>query len=239
MPPVVNPRVVILVGAVTITRDVASLVAPMMVQLPEALLAEAKLRAINVAVQYGTMAAAQSGIGRSLDPLGPLPYFNQSYNWLLSASSPEEAASRGIITLGVFSLSFASSADTNTSGAFGAFLIIFLQNVLFPGSGMQVISDNMLVPFILNKIICRAIIEIQVELKRKKLKLRRKFPSIKNIQWKKLFKKSKNQDKFYTSVLRIRKRKLKLFSRQFSIYLPYEKRVLLWKRSPMVEPIFL
>lgn len=238
MPPL-NPRVVVLVGTVTIARDVISLVPPMVVQLPEALLAEAKLRAINFAVQYGTMAAAQSGIGRSLDPFGPVPYFNKSYDWLLSASSPEEAASRGIITLGVFSLSAASSADTNTSGAFGAFLIIFLQNVLFPGPGLQAISDNIILPVILNKIIARAIIEIQVELERKRLNLPRRLPSVKNIQWKKLFQKSKGQDKFYTYVLRIRKRKLKIFSRHFSIYLPYQKRILLWKKSPMVEPIFL
>jgi len=138
---------------------------------------------------------------------------------LNNASSPEEAASRYIIAAAVLILSNSSSQDSNTSLAFGEFLIILAQNVLMLSS--QVIFSKGLLPFyIINNILIRIITEIKIERKRRKQKLpRAKFKF-------NIFKKEEKKD-FVFKYPRFKKQKFKILSRKISLPIIYQKELII------------
>ena len=119
------------------------------------------------------MAIGQAAVGsKVVDPTAPAKLFLQGVESLTSASSAEEAATRGTVAAAVLILSSLSSEDPNTSLSFGGFLLILAQNVLFPGSQI-IFSKGLLKFYVIKNILIRVITEIQIERKRRKLKLPR------------------------------------------------------------------
>ena len=117
--PIIPPRAFAIILLATAGHEVSSFV----FQLPEQLLMEAQSRAANFAIQYGAIAIGQAAAGsKFVDPVGPVSLFAQGVESLTSASTPEEAASRGIVVASVLILSGLSSADPNASLTFGGFL---------------------------------------------------------------------------------------------------------------------
>ena len=84
-------------------------------------------------------------------------------------------------------MSAVSSKDSNTSLTFAGFLIMLVQNVLAPGSQL-LFPINLFKLYSIKKILSILIVEIQVEIKRRKLKLPWVRPKFN------IFKKKENQD---------------------------------------------
>lgn len=71
MPNIITPQQLAIIFLASAVKDTARFI----IQIPEALLAEAKDRAINLAVQYGTIAARQTAVGAALDLNSPQQLF--------------------------------------------------------------------------------------------------------------------------------------------------------------------
>ena len=91
----------------------------------------------------------------------------QGVESLATASTCEEAASRGTIPAAVLIISSLSSKDPNTSITFGGFLIILVQNVLLPGSHF-IVPESLFKTYLIKNPLIRGIAEVQVERKRRK-----------------------------------------------------------------------
>lgn len=223
---IITPKAFAIILLASAGKEAASF----MIQLPEQLLIEAQSRAVNFAIQYGAMAIGQCVVGsKFVDPTGPGQLFVQGVESLTTASSPEEAASKGTIAAAALILSSLSSKDPNASLTFGGFLIVFVQNVLLPGSQVVIFSKGLLTIYIINKILIRVITEIRIERKRIKLKLPRarfKFN---------IFRKEENKD-FVFKYPRFKKRKLKILSREISLPVVYQKELII-KHPVIVEKI--
>lgn len=224
--PVITPKAFAIILVATAGQEAASF----MIQLPvQQLLVEAKMRAINFAIQYGTMVVAQTAAGsKTFDPTSPSKLFVQGLDSLANASSPEEAASKGTIAAAILIISSISSKDPNVSLTFGGFLILLVQNVLLPGSQI-ILPTGLLQIYFISKGLIRVIAEIRVERLRRKLKLpRAKF------KWN-IFKKKENKD-FVFKCLRFKKRKFRILSREIRLPVLYQKEFII-KRPAMVKPI--
>jgi hypothetical protein len=221
--PIITPKALAIILLANAGQEVGSFI----VQIPEQLLIEAQSRAINFGIQYGAMAIGQAAIGsKFVDPTAPAKLFSQGFESLLVASTPEEAASRGTIAAATLILSAASSGDPNVSMAFGGFLLLLVQNILLPGSQV-IFSNGLLKIYIIKNILIRVIIEIRSEIKRKKLGLPRSRFKLN------LFKKKEERD-FVFKYLRFKKRKTKIFSRNITLFIPYQKELII-KQPAMVK----
>lgn len=196
--------------------DVGQQAASFMMKLPEQLLIEAQSRAVNLAIQYGAIAIGQTVVGSNFaDPTGPAKLFVQGFESLTTASTPEEAASKGTIAAAAIILSSLSAQDPNASLAFGGFLLILAQNILLPGSQLVIFSKGLLSIYVINSTLIRVITEIRIERRRRKLKLPR-------VRFKfNIFRKEENKD-FVFKYPRFKKRKLKILSREISIPIDYQ-----------------
>ena len=118
---IITPKALAIILLASAGKEVGSF----MIQLPEQLLIEAQSRAMNFGIQYGAIAIGQAVAGsKFVDPTAPAKLFGQGLESLITASSPEEAASRGTIAAGVLILSSLSSEDPNASLTFGGFLLV-------------------------------------------------------------------------------------------------------------------
>ena len=91
---IANPKALAIVFLASAGKEVGGL----LVQLPEQLLMEMQSRAINFAIQYGTVAIGQVVVGsKFVDPTAPAKLFKTGVTALATASTPEEAVSRGTI----------------------------------------------------------------------------------------------------------------------------------------------
>jgi len=88
---------------------------------------------------------------------------------------------------------------------------VLAQNVLLPGSQV-IFSKGLLKIYIIKNILIRVITEIQIERKRRKLRLPRARFKLN------LFKKQKKKD-FAFKYLRFKKRKIKILSRDISLFI--------------------
>ena len=157
--------------AVIILASAGQEVASFLIHLPEQLLVEAQNRIVNLAIQYGSIAIGQAAVGsKVINPTAPAKLFLEGVESLATASTPEEAVSRGSVAAGVLILSSLSSQNPNASLTFGAFLLVLVQNVLRPGSQF-LFSKSLFYIYLIKNILIRIITEIQVERKRKKLGL--------------------------------------------------------------------
>lgn len=226
--------------------------------LPEALLHEAQTRATNFAIQYGGLVigiAGESGI-LDLDPRAPLKLVQYGWNELQNASSMEEATTKGLIALGALSLTTASSSEAATSAAWAAFVAVFMLRI----AGYQVIIPGYLwkdyiIIYVLKKgvSLCYQTIrflanESLIEIERRKLNLPRKRPKLKLKQKIKNkiarlnpFQRNKRKpNDLIMSVLRVKKREFKIRSYKFSLYVPYNKKIVVkTQTTPMVKPILI
>ena len=228
MPIPITPRTYMIILVATATKEVASF----MINVSDQLIIEAQSRAINFAIQYGAMAVGQCAVGsKFVDPTAPGKLFVKGFESLTTASTPEEAASRGTVAAAVLILSSLSSKDPNASLTFGGFLIVLIQQVLLPGSGSQVFlfSTGPFKIYVICRILMRVVTEIRVERLRKKLKLPRARFNFK------LFKKEKPRGLVF-KYPRLKKRKLKILSREISLPIIYEKELII-KATVMVKPI--
>ena len=64
------------------------------------MMAEIQTRGSNLALQYGVMAASAVANDGRLNPTLPLTYFKETVKVMSEASSPQEAATQGVIALG-------------------------------------------------------------------------------------------------------------------------------------------
>lgn len=220
--PTISPKAFAIILLASIGKDVSGFI----VQIPEQLLMEASQRAVNFGIQYGAIAIGECVAGsKFVDVASPAKLFVQGFESLATASSPEEAATKGTIAAAVLVLSAKSSQDPNASLAFGGFLIILAQNVLMPGS--QIIFSNGLFPiYVIYNILIRVVTEIKVEKKRRELKLPFKFN---------IFKKEKREN-FVFKYPRFKKRKFKFLSRDISLPVVYQKELII-KAPVMVRSV--
>ena len=167
---------------------------------------------------------------------GPAKMLQQGVATMAAASSPEEDAGQGVLAASALVLAGVSGADAETSMAYGAFLallsknILLSQGVLAPG-----LVTSYTIIYVMKNVIWRLVLEIQIEIKRRKFGLPRKLGKIK-LSKLNPFKKRKKSNKLNIYVPRLKKRRLKIFSRKISLLLPYQKRIEI-KASPMVEHI--
>lgn len=159
--PIITPKIFAIILVSTVGKEVSSFI----IQLPQHVLIEAQNRAINFGIQYGSMAIGQAVVGsQTIDAAAPAKLFVQGVESLVNASTPEEAANRGIITAAVLILSSLSSSDANTSLTFGGFLLVLTQNVLLPGS--QIIYSKGLVKiYVTINLFIRILTEVRIEKK--------------------------------------------------------------------------
>lgn len=193
-------------------------------QLSQHMIAEIQTRGSNLALQYAVMAASATANDGRVDPTLPLSYFKQSVKVMSEASSPEEAATQGIIALGVLRLAGCSSADNTASLTYGALLVALCQNVFFPGS-QAILSLFSIQVYIVKKTLMWIITEVRIEKERRKLKL----PYVNIFRVKK--KKSEDFLFFYP---RFRKRKIRIFSKNLVIPVLYKKKLSI-KKPAMVQ----
>lgn len=227
----VDPKTFAIIALASVGHEVASF----MVQIPPVLLLEAQKRALNLGIQYGAIAVGQAAVGSNfVDLAGPSKLFVEGLQALNNASSPEEAAARGTVAAAALAVSAAASGDANASLTYGGFLIVFMQNILLLGGGgsqAMIISNTVLKIHLLFKLFIRIVTEIRIERKRLKLNLpRAKFKF-------NLFRREKRRD-FVFKYPRIKKRKLKILSREISFPVSYQKERI-FKHSPMIQPISL
>ena len=157
---IITPRLYAIILLASAGQEVGSFI----IQIPQQLLVEVQNRAVNLGIQYGAIAIGQAAGSRLVDLAAPVKLFIQGLKSLTSASSPEEAASRGSIAPDALILSSVSSQDANASLAFGGFLLVLAQNILAPGS--QVIFSKGLVKiYVIKNILIRIITEIRIEKK--------------------------------------------------------------------------
>lgn len=176
------------------------------------------------------MAVGQCAVGsKFVDPVAPGKLFLQGVESLTTASTPEEATSRGTVAAAVLILSSLSSKDPNASLTFGGFLIVLIQQVLLPGSQIFLFSTGPFKIYFISRILMRVVTEIRIERLRRKLKLpRAKFNF-------KLFKKEEPRD-FVFKYPRLKKRKVKILAREISLPVVYQKELII-KAPVMVKPI--
>jgi len=181
MPHVIASKELAIIFLASIGHEVSSLLLP----IPPQLSVELQTRLTNFGIQYATIAAAQVvSEAKFINPLGPSELLYKGMVALATASTVEEAASRGIIAAAVLVMSGLATNDPNTSLTFGGFLIVLVQNVLSPG--FHAFRPPVLIQiYIAKNILIRIITEIRVERKRKELKLPRakfkfKFSLFKN-----------------------------------------------------------
>lgn len=227
------------IGAI---QEVAGYVVPIVAiapKIPEMLLHEAGQRAFHFGIQYGTIAIGQAVAGdgiNTIDVNAPLVLAKHGMESLASASSPAEAATRGTIALATIVLSGVSTGDPNVSMAFGSFIVVLCQQILFPGAQCTLVVNGLYLPLLIVRTVAvPLILEVQVEFLCRKYKLPRKFPKFRDI-----FKRKKNEQLICYYVPTIKKKEFTFLSREFSVYFPSpKKRTLKFKSKPMVEPIFL
>lgn len=203
MPHIITPRTYAVIFLASLGHEVSGFLTP----LPAQLLAQAQERAFNFCFQYGALAASQATLGSPFDPMSPAKLFKESAISIMTASTPEEAASRGTVALGVLILSGVSTETPNASLAYGAFLAIILPDLFGPHTILPVIILKI---FYVKKILIRLIAEIRIERKRKKLGLPRaklKFNLFRN----------KERKDFVFKYIRFKKRKIKILSRNISL----------------------
>ena len=225
MPNLITPKALAIIFLAFTGKEVAGFIT----QLPEQLLIEAQSRAVNFGIQYGAIAIGQCVVGsKYVNPIAPVELFVQGIEALNSASSPEEAATRGSIAAAVLILSSLASEDPNASLTFGGFLIVLAQNVLLPGSQL-IFSKAFLKIYVIKNLLIRVITEIRIERKRRKMGLPR--PRLKS----NIF---KNQEKkhFVFKYIRFKKRKIKILSRYISLPVPYQRELII-KQPEMVKLI--
>ena len=168
---IITPKVYAIILLASAGKEVGSFI----IQLPQQLLIEAQSRAVNFGIQYGAIAIGQGVVGsKFVDPTTPAKLFIEieGVESLITAPSPEEAASRGTIAAAVLILSSLSSEDPNSSLTFRGFLLILAQNVLLPGSQV-IFSKDLVTIYVIKNILIRIITEIRIEIKIRNLKLPR------------------------------------------------------------------
>lgn len=222
---IITPKALAIILLASAGKEVGSF----MIQLPEQLLIEAQSRAMNFGIQYGAIAIGQAVAGsKFVDPTAPAKLFGQGLESLITASSPEEAPSRGTIAAGVLILSSLSSEDPNASLTFGGFLLVLAQNVLLPGSQV-IFSKGLLRILVIKNILIRVITEIRFEKRRRKLKWPR--PKLRHY----IFGKKRNKE-FIFKYPRLKKRKFQILSRDIPLPVLYQKELVI-KQPVMVKPI--
>lgn len=229
---IITPKTFAVIVLASLGREVGCFV----VQLPEQLLLQAQEKAmsatvrmgINMGIQYGAVAVGDAVARSNVDLAAPSKYFLHSLEALATASTPQEAANRGVVAAAVLILSGVSSADPNASLTFGGFLLVLTQNILSPGSQV-ILSKGLLGIFVIKNILIRGITEIRIERKWRELGLPRvKFKF-------NVFKKEEKKD--YTfKYFRFKNRKIRILSR--NIWLPalYRKELII-KQPAMVKYI--
>lgn len=222
---IITPKALAIILLASAGKEVGSFI----IQLPEQLLIEAQSRAVNFGIQYGAIAIGQAVVGsKFVNPTAPAELFVQGFESLTTASSPEEAATRGTIAAAVLILSSVSSEDPNASLTFGGFLVVLAQNVLLPGSQV-IFSKGLLKIFVIKNILIRVITEIRIEKRRRNLGLPRarfKFNIFRN----------KEKKDFVFKYFRFKKRKIRILSRDISLPVLYQKELII-KQPVRVKPI--
>lgn len=132
MPQYIPPRIYGIVLLSVLGHSVTGFLTPIPEQLLVQLKEESMRRAFNLCFQYGALAACQATVSSPFDPVGPAKLLKDSAISIMTASTPEEAASKGTVALGVLILSGASTETPNASLAYGAFLAIILPDLLGP-----------------------------------------------------------------------------------------------------------
>ena len=123
---IITPKTLAIIILASVGQEVDSFV----IRLPEQLLIEAQSRAINFAIQYGSIVIGEAVAGSQFaDPAAPAKLFVQGFESLATASSPEEAATRGAVAASTLILSAASSANPNVSLVFSGFLLVLFNNL--------------------------------------------------------------------------------------------------------------
>ena len=224
-PIIVTPKAMAVILLASFGQEVASFA----VQIPEQLLVEVQSRMMNFGIQYGAIAVGQAVIGSKFaDPAAPAKLFVQGFESLATASSPEEAASRGTVAAATLILSAVSSGNPNVSLTFGGFLLVLAQNLLSPGSQV-IFSKGLLRILVIKNILIRVITEIRVERKRRELGLPRAKLNFN------IFRKENEKDFTFKS-FRFKKRKIKILSRDISLPVLCRKDLII-KKPVMVKPI--
>jgi hypothetical protein len=132
------------------------------------------------------------------------------------------------VTLKVIAFVLASAAactsENNAAIAFGALLAALCQNVFFGQSVSNIFSIKV---YLIKKILMKIIVEIKIERKRRKLKL----------PYKNIFTlRTKRNKKLSFTYPRIKQRKLKIFSRNLTVPVFYNKKIKIKSESePMVQ----
>ena len=93
---IITPKAFAIIFLVSAGKEVGSFI----IQLPEQLLIEVQSRAMNLGIQYGAIAIGQAVAGsKFVDPTAPAKLFAKGFESLTTASSSEEAATRGPLQL--------------------------------------------------------------------------------------------------------------------------------------------
>lgn len=221
MPNQIHPKVIVFVFLSHATKEVVGFL-PI---LPEILMQELRERATNLAYQgvaFATMDTLEKNLFLGANP-SKIAIIPATFNKLTQSNSPEDLILGAALTI----LSAAATNDAQASSAYGAFLFVFAKKMF---ESQAFIPSSLLNIVLLRKAISFVVTEIGVEVKRRKLKLKRR-----PIQ---LFKLSKEKKTLECSYLRIKLRKVKILKKQFHIPIIYEK-IIPIKSPAMVEHILV
>jgi hypothetical protein len=213
----VTPKVVGIILLANLGPEVGSFA----FQLSQHMIAEIQTRGSNLALQYGLIAASAITNDGRADLTLPLTYFKETMKVMSEAVSPQEAATQGVIALGVLTLSGCSSGDNTASLAYGALVVALCQNVFFPGS-QSILSIFSVKVYIVKKVLVWLVTEIRIEKRRRQLKL----PYVNIFKDVNIFRaKKKKSEDFIFLAPRIKKRKIRIFSKNLVIPVLYQKKL--------------
>ena len=213
MPHIITPQQFAIILLASTVKDTAGFI----IQIPEALLAEAKARAINLAMQYGTIAAAQTSVGAALDLNSPQQLFLNGWEVMKNADTVAEQTELGLVASALIILSGESTSSTNASIAYGALVVALAQVILPPGSQAVVTASKGIYRiYIVQRVLMRLITEIRVERLRRKLKLPLKF-----------FGRKKKIHQLEMRILRFKRKDFKIFKKTRKILVPTFKKVVI------------
>jgi hypothetical protein len=171
--------------------------------------------------KYAAIAIGQCVVGSSVNSMAPGKLFLQGVASLATASTPIEAATKESTATAVLIISSVASEDVNASLTFGGFLIILTQNVLLSGSQFF-FPKNLYKIYIIKNILIRVITEIRIERKKKKLNLPRA-----RLKFNIFIKKQNKDEGFVFKYFRFKKQKFKILSRDISLPVMYQKKLII------------
>ena len=226
----IEPRYLAIVLFASLGQEVSPFIPilPILPKVGSEVMKEVGARAFNGLCEYRVMAAGLSVLTDKLpDPAAPLTAWNAGLEKMGQAGSPQEAAVQGLIASSALIIVGVSTETPNAAITCGGLLAILAQ-VLITGGAQCFLSSTGVLSFTLcGRVILRVITEIRCELTRRRLGL----PRV-NI-CKSFF--QKEESPFVISVSRLKKRKVHIFKRKFSVPIIYRKKIKELRVSPKVE----